>query len=283
ISSSGQAPLPLPPARRPYVEPESRHDFGRMDVVCTHCQAFHWTAEKVVSSGEDAPKFGSCCNHGKVVLEALTEPPAPLQQLFIGTDPQSKEFRKSMAQHNTALSFTSLGVEDHAINNGCGPPIFRIHGKLVHRNGALLPAPGHTPTYAQLYIHEPCAALDYCMLNNPTLRRDTMETLQTVLQDNNQYAHLFRHSYEVLRDLGNDTEDHSVRLRVAPGVHAWCSNLSTADEVAVILPGDQSEAQPHDIRLWRRNGPLMRISDLRAAYTPLYYVLLFPRGESGWH
>jgi hypothetical protein len=81
-------------------------------------------------------------------------------------------------------------------------------------------APGHTPTYAQLYIHEPRAALDYRMLNNPTLRRDTMETLQAVIRDSNPHAHLFRHSYEVLRDHGDDAENNSVRLRVAPGVHA---------------------------------------------------------------
>ncbi|KAJ7500136.1 hypothetical protein B0H11DRAFT_1714802 [Mycena galericulata] len=104
-----------------------------------------------------------------------------------------------------------------------------------------------------------------------------------MLREHNPYVHLFRHSHEVLRDLGDDVEDHSVRLRVAPGVHARRGNLPTADEVAVILPGDQSRAEPRDIILRRRNGPLMQISDLHAAYTPLYYVLLFPRGESGWH
>ncbi|KAJ6490984.1 hypothetical protein C8R45DRAFT_825969, partial [Mycena sanguinolenta] len=280
----GRAIPQLPPARRLYVEPEARHDLGRMDVVCTNCKAFHWMGEKITSSKEHAPEFGSCCNHGKVVIDDLKEPPAPLQQLLTGTDAQSKEFRKNMAQYNTALSFTSLGVnEDHAINNGRGSPIFRIHGELCHRSGALLPAPGHTPTYAQFYIHEPRAALDYRMLNNPTLRRDTMETLQTVIRDSNPYAHLFQHSYEVLRTLGDGAEDHSVRLRVAPGVHARRGSLPTADEVAVILPGDQSRAEPRDIILRRRTGTLMRISDLHTSYAPLYYVLLFPHGESGWH
>lgn len=30
-------------------------------------------------------------------------------------------------------------------------------------------------------------------------------------------------------------------------------------------------------------GGLQRISELHHAYTPLYYVLMFPRGENGWH
>ncbi|KAJ7706676.1 hypothetical protein B0H17DRAFT_1125528 [Mycena rosella] len=38
--------------------------------------------------------------------------------------------------------------------------------------------------------------------NNPRLRRDTMDILQTVIRDHNQYANVFRHSYEILKDLG---------------------------------------------------------------------------------
>ncbi|KAJ7023950.1 hypothetical protein C8F04DRAFT_969583, partial [Mycena alexandri] len=158
---------PLPIARRPYTEPRSRHDLGRMDVQCRHCGALHWMAEKTTNSSKTNPQFPMCCNNGKVVLERLEEPPAELRALLVNDDTKSKEFRKNIAQYNTALSFTSLGVtEDHSINNGGGPPIFRIHGELCHRTGALLPSEGHTPIYAQLYIYEPQAALDYRMQSN---------------------------------------------------------------------------------------------------------------------
>jgi hypothetical protein len=53
--------------------------------------------------------------------------------------------------------------------------------------------------------------------------------------------------------------------------------------VAVILPGDGCASEPRDIRLYRRDGALRTISDLHPAYAPLYYVLLFPWGEAGWH
>ncbi|KAJ7193496.1 hypothetical protein B0H12DRAFT_992595, partial [Mycena haematopus] len=273
----------LPPARRPYIEPQARHDLGRMDVSCEHCGALHWNAEKIVNSPVGRPQFGMCCDHGKVVIPKLKEPPEPLKQLFVGDDTQSKEFLKNIAQYNTALAFTSLGVtEDRSINDGGGPPVFRIRGELCHRAGALIPPAGQTPTYAQLYIYEPRAALDHRMRNNSNLRRDTMEILQQVIRDNHQYAHLFYHAHEVLARLGDDAEEVSVRLRVAPGVHARRGNLPTADEVAVILP-DQVGTQPRDIVLRRRNGPLVQISELHPAYSPLYYVLLFPFGEAGWH
>jgi hypothetical protein len=61
-----------------------------MNVVCQHCNALHWMDEKTIASSQRNPEFGSCCNHGKVALEPLTEPPAPLQQLLIGMDAQSK-------------------------------------------------------------------------------------------------------------------------------------------------------------------------------------------------
>ncbi|KAJ6536048.1 hypothetical protein B0H19DRAFT_869878, partial [Mycena capillaripes] len=273
----------LPAARAPYTEPESRHDLGRMNVKCSHCGALHWKDEKTVNSPEHSPEFGICCNHGKVVVTQLEEPLLPLRALLADNDPQAKEFRKNIAQYNTALSFTSLGVnEDHSINNGGGPPIFRIHGELCHRSGAILPSNNHTPTYAQIYIHEPRVALDYRMQNNTNLRRDTMEVLQKIITENHQYAPLFLHAHEVLAAAQHQTDEVSVRLRVAPGVHARRGNLPTADEAAVILP-NQNSTDPRDIIIRRRNGPLLRISDLHPAYTPLYYVLLFPYGDNGWH
>jgi hypothetical protein len=109
-----------------------------------------------------------------------------------------------------------------------------------------------------------------------------MEILQRVIGDNHQYAPLFRHAHEVLADAADNANDISIRLRVAPGVHVRRGNLLTADEVAVILPNEQS-AEPRDIILPRQNGPLLRISDLHPAYSPLYYVLLFPHSENSWH
>ncbi|KAJ6481578.1 hypothetical protein C8R47DRAFT_1218352 [Mycena vitilis] len=130
-----------------------------------------------------------------MVLPNPQNAPAALERLYTSDDAQSKEFRKNIAQYNTALSFTSLGVnKDRSINNGGGTPVFRIRGELCHKAGALIPSPGQSPTY-----------------HNSNLREDTMEILQQVLRDNHQYALLFSHAHEVLAQLGDDAEDISVR------------------------------------------------------------------------
>ena len=67
------------------------------------------------------------------------------------------------------MSFTSLGVdEDHSVNHGRGPPVFRIFGEL-HRSGALMATRAHPASYAQLYVYELCAALDVRMQQNAGL------------------------------------------------------------------------------------------------------------------
>ena len=62
----------------------------------------------------------------------------------------------------------------------------------------------------------------------------------------------------------------------------------TADEVAVVIPGDGSEFNSNREILVRYNSnendqsPFKRISLLHGAYDPLTYVLLFPYGTYGW-
>jgi hypothetical protein len=75
----------------------------------------------------------------------------------------AKHFRDNIHQYNNAFAFTSLGVNvDNTLLNTPGPQVFLIHGALYHRHGALIPpSEDMTPTYAQLYIHDPTVALEY--------------------------------------------------------------------------------------------------------------------------
>ncbi|KAF8964922.1 hypothetical protein BDZ97DRAFT_1622190, partial [Flammula alnicola] len=116
-------------ARRPYCEPMARHDLGRMDVECPHCGALHWMMEKLARSSATSPEFGFCCKSGKIQLPALQAPPEALKALFDGQDEQAKEFRENIWKYNRAFAFTSLKVkEDYSVNQGRGPPVFRIQG-----------------------------------------------------------------------------------------------------------------------------------------------------------
>lgn len=276
---------PFLAARRPYQDPISRHDLGRMDILCSSCGALHWRAEMLSRSTAAAPRFGMCCNQGQVRLPSLLEPPPALRALFVGDNTQSKEFRLNIRQYNFALAFTSLGVNDCKTVNDRGGWVFKIAGQLYHRSGALTAAPGEAAKYSQLYVFDPAIALQQRMQRNDKLRHDTMETLQNILETSHHYAAIYKHAYEALADYG-DVKDVSVRLRVMPGQDRRRYNLPSADEVAVILPGDGSQSDKRDIILRKRMPEglsLYRISDLHPAYEPLHYVLLFPHGEHGWY
>lgn len=232
--------LNLPPARRPYQEPATQNDLGRMDVPCPHCGALHWIEERLAQSSPTSPNFGSCCDHGQVQLDAVEDPPYALQQLFLGLTAQGREFLENIRQYNTAFAFTSLGVkQDHAVNRGVGPYVFRIHGELCHRAGSLLPEPGQSPSYAQLYIHDPRAASRYRASRNGNVREDTLQLLENTLRASHFYARYYQHAYGILRDQ-DDAPDLAIRLQCKQNQDPWRYNLPTVDEVAAILPGDVS-------------------------------------------
>ena len=261
-----------------------------MDIECSHCRALHWKDEKLAQSSARNPEFGMCCNSGKVSLPLLRDPPQALKTLLDGDDVLAKDFRENIWKYNRAFAFTSLKAnEDRSVNfrpdgTSRGPPVFRIQGELYHRGGSLSPADPQKPTYAQLYIYDPQAALEHHRRNNEGLNHNTLETLQNMLLQHHQYVQVYRHAYELLGNY-DPNEDVSIRLRVSPNLDRRRYNLPTADEVAVILPrtGDPAENNSRDIILHRRGGALQVISDLHPAYVPLYYVLLFPYGENGWH
>jgi Helitron helicase-like domain at N-terminus len=113
-----------------------------------------------------------------------------------------------------------------------------------------------------------------------------MIDIQNVLREHNVFLPLYRQAYEVLtsaRENGAIETDLSVRLHCSDKKDQRRYNLPTSNEVAVILPGNESESQAtRDVVIYLRGGPLQRIHEAHPAYLPLHYVLLFPRGELGW-
>ena len=213
----------------------------------------------------------------------LKEPPATLQSLLTSENRSSARFREDIWKYNRAFAFTSVGVsEDHSVNRGNGPPVFRISGELHHRSGALSTPDGHLPRYAQVYVHEPRAALDFRVRQNADLDPQILLSLQTMLASSHPYVEVYKHAHEVLKDY-DPADDAQIRLRLAPGHDPRRYNLPSADEVAVILPDNEAGTHPRDIILRLRHGPLKRISELHASYAPLQYPLLFPHGEPGWY
>ena len=104
---------------------------------------------------------------------------------------------------------TSIGCQqDSSINNGGGPYVFKVQGRLYHQSGTLLPQPGVSPVYAQLYIYDPQEALDFRMNNpaNSNLHRATMQTLQDMLFRFHPAVGVYKQAFELTQHMGPDQQ-----------------------------------------------------------------------------
>ncbi|CAB5131644.1 unnamed protein product [Rhizophagus irregularis] len=111
------------------------------------------------------PVFSTYCAKGKVILPFLQELPSPLNILLTRTDLRSCTFRQNIRMYNSALSFTSIGAKiNQQITGTSGIYTFRIHRKMYHRIGSLLP---NSETHGELqqmlhdinpYINQFCQA-----------------------------------------------------------------------------------------------------------------------------
>ena len=287
--------------RKPYQEPESRFNLGLMDVICPKCQALHWNAEKLLKSTRTVPSFGTCCLQGQISLPPFSPPPEPLRRLLIGkglpTDPPgvasqtSKHFRDNIRQYNSAFAFTSLQANlDEKITNAPGPFAFRIFGSLHHRLAPIGPihpnGPQNFHKYAQLYVYDAQEALRVREQRNPNLKPSVMQAVQDMLYRENPFIQTFKQAAEVLYEkVATESTDVEVQLHMSDDADRRRYNLPTADEVAAVIPGDGTDRRvvpDRDILLRYREGGIRRISHLHPNYTPLHYVLMFPKGDKGW-
>ncbi|KAG2151626.1 uncharacterized protein EDB93DRAFT_1249272 [Suillus bovinus] len=160
-------------------QPINIHSLGPLNVECTKCHALHFASERLLKSSLRNPKFGTCCLEGKVVLLPFPPWPPELQRAY--TD---RTFVSKIRQYNSALAFTSVGVdiEDRALQ-GSGPNAFHIHGSLHHLMGSLIPPEGIQPSYVQLYIYNPEEATNICATRpgNEGLDRGILRELHDML------------------------------------------------------------------------------------------------------
>ena len=64
-----------------------------------------------------------------------------------------------------------------------------------------------------------------------------------------------------------------------------CYNIPTASKVATIMIGDSCDValSNRDILLHLHHGGFQRISEVHPSYDLLHYILLFLKGDDGWH
>ena len=169
--------------------------------------------------------------------------------------------------------------------------VFQIHGELYHLHSPLETAPGAAPRYAQLYFYDPAYAAAARSRTNPQLDLVILQGLTEMLYEiGNPYIHVYRTARERLRSCSAEVPARvllgpQLQLTLKTGPDRRRENLPTSDELAVIIPDAAADAQVREIVLAARGGQdgsrYQRISSAHAAYMPLHYVLLFPKGDPG--
>ncbi|WVZ58177.1 LOW QUALITY PROTEIN: hypothetical protein U9M48_008472, partial [Paspalum notatum var. saurae] len=113
-----------------------RSSYGPPEYKCPHCHALFWFQERVKSESQISSAkivYNSCCRGGKVKIPPFQPRPEPLASLatFDG-GPRSRAFMKHIREYNYLFAFTSMGANiDRSINDGRGPPIFKISRSTI--------------------------------------------------------------------------------------------------------------------------------------------------------
>jgi hypothetical protein len=118
----------------------------------------------------------------------------------------------NIRQYNCLFVFTSMGANiDNSVNDGRGPPVFKINGHVHHRIGSLLPTDGTSPKYIQLYIYDTANEVKNrmkCLNNGETVAENLdssiVQGLMKMLDENNPFVKKFRMARDRLRDHGNE-------------------------------------------------------------------------------
>ena len=111
-----------------------------------------------------------------------------------------------------------------------------------------------------------------------------LQNLQDMLNAVNPYVQAFRQARDIIQ--ASETSDISMVIHGdrTKNLHRYGAPMSS--DVAVLMIGDGCDIEPsnRDILLSRQSERgLQKISELHPSYDPLHYVLLFLRGDDGWH
>ena len=177
---------------------------------------------------------------------------------------------------------------DRTMNDGRGPPVFKICGQIHHRIGSLIPPHGRPPKFIQLYVYDTSAEVENriaSLESEDTIASDLdptiVQSLVNMLDEHNLFAKQFRMARD--RFAGNDTEDFVIRIVGPKNGDPPQYSLPTTDQLAMLVVGDFScEEFERDIIVQKQTGDLDQISALHPAFMALQYPLLFPYAERGW-
>ena len=111
-----------------------------------------WLEDKLSSSSNSNPKFGTCCLQGAIDISQLNQMPNEIYQII----KNDKQFRSSIRLYNRILAFTSTSanVDDSLLAAKTGTYTYRIKGAVHHKISSFLPNPNIGPKFSQVYIYD---------------------------------------------------------------------------------------------------------------------------------
>ncbi|KAJ8914507.1 hypothetical protein NQ315_002780 [Exocentrus adspersus] len=272
-------------------------DLGSLTRMCNHCNARYFTAEMTTLR-----EYVRCCHKGKVSLEPLAAMPDVLKNLFRGTHPSSRHFRRYVLCYNHAFQFVSLEATLRDLPPGRAPPIYAIQGKMYHHiSDVNVNAPRQR--YGPVYFLDPEASVDQRVDNNQALERPLIARLEALFREINPYARAYMHlreryNYELqtierLRQeaLANNQPPPvemptvTLELLTVRGANRRQYDMPVVEEVAAIYNIQPDAPATPNMRIYVRDAPtrFREIAETSELLDPLVFPLLFPRGEPGWH
>ncbi|XP_043468035.1 uncharacterized protein LOC122502175 [Leptopilina heterotoma] len=266
----------------------NEHYLGAMDILCIHCNAKHFVAEKVSNKGNS---FNDCCSHGNVKLDPLPDPPEMLKKLFDGTHVWSSHFFNQIRCINSSFSFASFNANLVEFNNRRpGPYCFKIHGQIYYQfNTALYPEIDELPKYGQLFILDANEATNHRLNMNSDLNAQVIQVVENVMREHNIFVHSYQMMKEELDALtevnGGKEPELELLFTLKKGHDKRRFNFQRVNEVAAIFSTTADGEIPESYVTVRNKNTknLQYVSSMDANVEPWTYPLFYPYGNRGWY
>ncbi|EGG13209.1 uncharacterized protein MELLADRAFT_58373 [Melampsora larici-populina 98AG31] len=264
---------------------------GRMNHVCMHCKALRWGQERTKENVRNREeKYMNCCQYGdlKLPMADFDGPPLPddLFELFTSSSKDAKEFQQNITSYNNAMSFSSLGAkQDHSVMGQKGVGTFKISGQLSHKIPALFPTGDQPACYGQIFMlgdgGEKEVENRLAHFAEGKIKKRITRKLQDIMHRVNPYAEVFRNANEILASEDSMT---IVLKSLAPGNRdAKTYNKPRPGDIAALVEeGSFIDAKPRHIKVSRKDGKIIYMTDLHTPYLSLRYPLLLPYGSQQW-
>ena len=225
---------------------------GDMNNECPHCGA-------MMFRGERSPQgsYGLCCNHGRVVLPSLQQPPARLLELFDSRrSGPYRHFWDKIRRYNSAISLGSINANVLSFNDG--PPTYRVNGIMSHRIGPIHPETGQPARFLQVYFLG-----DSSMQPRDDYFTDLDQELIRELRGlQRSYNVLLRNLMRVYDEIQTNEDNDNIRdvvlSIVSPSAHLdrRTHNVPSRVEVAAFVPDSHYDNNNVNIRILSRGGEI---------------------------